>query len=203
MLVPGIATLVMVPFHMVTYLNSSLSLMFPAFIVTMFLAAVFFGPSFAMTQALASLRMRSVATSILLFMQTLIGFGIGPWGVGRISDWLRTSGVSLPMIGVVGQGMDSLRWALVFVGFVNLWAAAHYFYGARFLLDDLAESERLEAEATLHMSPREPRRSRKRRDASKHTKKNFCFLRVLASGLALLRVFRGLRIGSAHGDPSP
>jgi len=147
MFVPGIATLVMVPFHMVTYLNPSMSLMFPAFCITMFLAAVFFGPSFAMTQALASLRMRSVATSILLFMQTLIGFGIGPWGVGRISDWLKTGGISLPMLGVVGQGMESLRWALVLVGFVNLWAAAHYFYGARFLLADLAESERLEAKS--------------------------------------------------------
>ena len=89
LLVPGIATLVMVPFHWVTYLYPSLSVAFPAFCVTMLLAAVFFGPSFAMTQALASLRMRSVATSLLLFVQTLIGFGIGPWAVGAISDWLK------------------------------------------------------------------------------------------------------------------
>jgi len=75
----------------------------------MLLAAVFFGPSFAMTQALAALRMRSVATSILLFVQTLIGFGIGPWAVGQISDWLQPAGMTLPMLGVVGQGADSLR----------------------------------------------------------------------------------------------
>ena len=48
----------------------------------MFLAAVFFGPSFAMTQALATLRMRSVATSLLLFIQTLIGNGLGPSAAG-------------------------------------------------------------------------------------------------------------------------
>jgi len=145
MWVPGIATLVMVPFHLVTYLHPSMSLAFPAFCVTMLLAAVFFGPSFAMTQALAALRMRSVATSILLFVQTLIGFGIGPWAVGQISDLLQPSGLTLPLLGVVGQGSDSLRWGLVIVGLVNVWAAAHYFHGARFLLADLAESERLEA----------------------------------------------------------
>jgi predicted MFS family arabinose efflux permease len=146
--VPGIATLAMVPFQFVTYLHPSMSIAFPAFCVTMLLAAVFFGPSFAMTQALASLRMRSVATSILLFVQTLIGFGLGPWLVGQISDGLRPSGMSLPLLGIVGQGTDSLRWGMVIVGLVNVWSAAHYFRGARFLLADLAASEKLAAESS-------------------------------------------------------
>ena len=66
---------------------------------------------------------------MLLFVQTLIGFGIGPWAVGQISDWLRPSGISLPLLGVVGQGADSLRWGMVIVGLINVWAAAHYFRG--------------------------------------------------------------------------
>ena len=114
---------------------------------TVLLAAVFFGPSFAMTQALAALRMRSVATSLLLFVQTLIGFGIGPWAVGAISDWLKPAGMSLPLVGLVGQGADSLRWGMVIVGLVNIWSAAHYFRGARFLLADLAASEKVAAES--------------------------------------------------------
>jgi len=143
MLVPGIATLAMVPFQFVTFLHPSMALAFPAFCVTMLLAAVFFGPSFAMTQSLAALRMRSVATSILLFVQTLIGFGLGPLAAGRISDWLQPAGMSLPLLGVVGRGTDSLRWGMVILGLVNVWAAAHYFRGARFLLADLAASEKL------------------------------------------------------------
>jgi predicted MFS family arabinose efflux permease len=143
MLVPGIATLAMVPFQFVTFLHPSMSVAYPAFCVTMLLAAVFFGPSFAMTQALAALRMRSVATSLLLFVQTLIGFGLGPLVAGRISDWLRPAGMNLPLFGVVGQGQDSLRWGLVLLGLVNIWAAAHYFRGARYLLADLAASEKL------------------------------------------------------------
>jgi predicted MFS family arabinose efflux permease len=129
--VPGIATLVMVPFQFLTYMPASLAIVMPSFAVMMLLAAVFFGPSFAMTQALAALRMRSVATSLLLFVQTLIGFGIGPAAVGLFSDWLEPS-----------FGTDSLRYALVIVGLVNVWAAAHYMWGARSLLGDLEETER-------------------------------------------------------------
>ena len=143
MLVPGIATLTMVPFQFVTFLHPSLAVAFPSFCFTMLLAAVFFGPSFAMTQALAALRMRSVATSILLFVQTLIGFGLGPLVAGRISDWLQPAGMNLPLLGLVGQGKDSLRWGLVILGLVNIWSAAHYFRGSRYLLADLAASEKL------------------------------------------------------------
>jgi MFS family permease len=134
MWVPGLATLIMVPFQFTSYLASSLTIVVPSFCIMMFLAAVFFGPSFAMTQALASLRMRSVATSLLLFVQTLIGFGIGPAAVGFFSDWLQGS-----------AGTDSLRYALVIVGLVNFWAAGHYLWGARPLRADLEATEKLAA----------------------------------------------------------
>jgi hypothetical protein len=94
-----------------------------------FLATMFFGPSFATTQALAPLRMRTVAASLLLFMQTLIGLGLGPFLVGFISDSLSAS-----------EGMDSLRYGLVIVGLANVWAAAHYFWGARSLRADLEKT---------------------------------------------------------------
>jgi MFS family permease len=128
--VPGIATLVMVPFQFGAYLSNDLRIAFPCFGVMMFLAAVFFGPSFAMTQALAPLKMRSVATSLLLFVQTLIGYGLGPLMAGRISDWLAPS-----------YGDEALRYALVVVGLVNIWAAGHYMWSARTLRTDLTRPE--------------------------------------------------------------
>jgi MFS family permease len=130
--VPGLATLISVPFQFLAYLAPGLEVALPAFAVMMAMAAVFFGPSFAMTQALATLRMRSVATSVLLFVQTLIGQGIGPSVAGFISDRLAAS-----------AGAASLRYALVIVGLVNVWAAAHYVCGARSLRQDLEMTERL------------------------------------------------------------
>ena len=132
MWVPGMATLLCVPFQFLAYLSPQLAIALPSFVGLMLMAAVFFGPSFAMTQALATLRMRSVATSVLLFIQTLIGNGLGPAATGYISDWLAPSLRS-----------ESLRYALVIIGVVNLWAALHYALGARTLRQDLEATERL------------------------------------------------------------
>ena len=129
---PGVATLLCVPFQFLAYLSPSLTVALPSFVGLMFMAAVFFGPSFAMTQALATLRMRSVATSLLLFIQTLIGNGLGPSATGYISDWLAPS-----------LQRDSLRYALVIIGVVNVWAALHYLIGARSLRQDLEATEKL------------------------------------------------------------
>jgi MFS family permease len=130
--VPGIATFLCVPFQFFAYLSPQMSAVLPMFGAMTFMAAVFFGPSFAMTQAISPLRMRSVATSLLLLVQTLIGQGIGPWLAGFISDQLRPS-----------MGTSSLRYSLVIVGLVNIWAAVHYFVGARSLRADLEGTEKL------------------------------------------------------------
>src|SRR5262249_8448887 len=121
------ATLAMVPFQFSSYLAGSLGVMVPSFIVMLILGSMFFGPSFAMSQGLAGLRMRSLATSLVLFIQTLIGLGIGPMVAGAISDYLK------PVV-----GNDSMRYGLLIVGVMNVWAAVHYFRGARTLREDLA-----------------------------------------------------------------
>jgi len=130
--VPGIATLLCVPFQFLSYLSADRAVVFPSFVGLMFMAAMFFGPSFAMTQALATLRMRSVATSLLLFIQTLIGYGLGPSVTGFISDALEAS-----------YRQDSLRYALVIIGVVNVWAAVHYVLAGRTVRQDLEATERL------------------------------------------------------------
>ena len=130
--VPGIATLLCVPFQFLTFLSADRAVMLPSFVALMFMAAVFFGPSFAMTQALATLRMRSVATSLLLFVQTLIGNGLGPSVTGFISDRLAPS-----------FQQNSLRYALVIIGVVNIWAALHYVLSSRTVRQDLEATEKL------------------------------------------------------------
>ncbi len=135
--VPGIATLVSVPFQFLAYLSPGLPAALMSFAAMMFLAAVFFGPSFTMTQALATLRMRSVATALLLLVQTLIGQGVGPWLAGFISDWLAPT-----------MGRQSLRYGLVIVGLVNVWAALHYLIGTRTLRQDLEMTEKLASAGT-------------------------------------------------------
>ena len=132
MWVPGIATLIMVPFQFSSYLTGSLWVVVPSFCIMFIFASMFFGPSFAVTQGLATLRTRAVATSILLFVQTFIGLGLGPLVAGAVSDYLQPS-----------YGTQSLAIGLVVVGLANIWAAAHYFRGARTLREDFASTQRL------------------------------------------------------------
>jgi predicted MFS family arabinose efflux permease len=130
--VPGIATLLCVPFQFLAYLSADRTVVLWSFVGLMFNAAVFFGPSFTMTQGLATLRMRSVATSLLLFIQTLIGNGLGPSVTGLISDRLTPA-----------YQTNSLRYALVIIGVVNAWAALHYVLSSRTVRQDLEATEKL------------------------------------------------------------
>jgi MFS family permease len=127
MWVPGYATFAMVPFQFSAYLSDSLAIMAPSFVIMLILGSFFFGPSFAMSQGLAPLRMRAVATSLVLFIQTLVGLGLGPWIVGMISDHFK------PTIG----DARGLQYGLVIVGVVNIWAAVHYFFAARTVRNNL------------------------------------------------------------------
>jgi 3D (Asp-Asp-Asp) domain-containing protein len=57
--VPGIATLLCVPFQFMAYLSPTMATAVPSFAGLMLMAAVFFGPSFAMTQRIKSATRRA------------------------------------------------------------------------------------------------------------------------------------------------
>jgi sugar phosphate permease len=136
MWVPGIACFIMVPFQFMSYLSTDLRIVVPSFSIMVVLASMFFGPSFAVAQTVATVRMRAVSTSVLLFIQTMIGLSLGPFFVGLLSDAFEAS-----------AGSDSLRYGLVVVGLANFWAAVHYYLGSRRYREDLAETAKLNAAA--------------------------------------------------------
>lgn len=136
MWVPGIACIIMVPFQFVAYLSPNMAVVIPTFSIMVVLASMFFGPSFAVAQTVATVRMRAVSTSVLLFIQTIIGLTIGPALVGIFSDLLAPT-----------AGVHSLRYGLVIVGLANVWAGLHYFLASRHYRSDLAETARLNAAA--------------------------------------------------------
>ncbi len=130
--VPGIATVLMVPFQFVAYLSDGMWSVIPSLFVVSILGGMYLGPSFAMTQGLVTLRMRAVASAILLFMLNIIGMGLGPYFVGIASDMLAPA-----------YQVSSLRYALCLAVLANIWAAAHYMFGATTLRGDLEKTEAL------------------------------------------------------------
>ncbi len=133
MWLPALATTAFIPFAFLLYLASDpylgLILYFPGSI----LGGMYLGPTFAMTQSLVPASMRATAAAILLFTINIIGLGLGPQGVGILSDLLSPT-----------FGSESLRYALLItiVSFA-LWSVLHYTLAARTLRADLLVKDRL------------------------------------------------------------
>ncbi len=140
--IAAIATLVMVPFQFVAYLHPDFNFVLAGLIAASILGPIYLGPAFAMTQALVTLRMRAVASAILLLVLNLIGMGLGPYFVGFMSD------VFEPQFAVY-----SLRYALCVTLIFNIIAALCYYLGSRSLDTDIADTEQLKAERRQARTP--------------------------------------------------
>lgn len=121
-----IATLLGLPFGAAIYLTDSSATVFALIGVPAALGAVYLPPTYAITQCLVEVRMRTVASALLLFVINLIGMGIGPFLAGYISDALAPA-----------YGKDSLRYALLALTFLNIWAAGHYWLAGNYFERDL------------------------------------------------------------------
>jgi predicted MFS family arabinose efflux permease len=119
--VPGIATVTLVPVQMYFYLGSGVP-MVVALLLSSLLSLMFFGPSYATAQSLATAATRAVAAAMVLFFKAAVGMALGPLLVGMASDLLAP----------VAQA-NSLQLGLLLVPLFNLWAGLHFFHAARCL----------------------------------------------------------------------
>ncbi len=124
--VPGITLAISVPFFLLAFMSDDKYTTLALLIVPLYFNYIYLGPTFAMIQGLATVRMRAIASAILLFIISLIGLGLGPFGVGVLSDYLKPE-----------FGEESLRIALMFVFLFNIWAGIHYYIASLTLREDL------------------------------------------------------------------
>ena len=125
----AIALVVLTPFNLLIYLSETPQIALLGMIIPILLGNFYQATSFSQTQGLVQLRMRAVASGILLFIINIIGLGLGPQVVGILSDLLSNS-----------YGESSLRYALLICSLINLWAAYHYYVGGKYLKDELVTS---------------------------------------------------------------
>lgn len=124
--VVAVALAIGVPIGAVALLTGSWWLSLLLLSVPVMLGNFYQGTTFAQTQGLAPVHMRAVAAAILLFLLNFIGFVFGPPAVGILSDLLAAE-----------FGDNALRYSLFTWGFVNLWAAYHYWRAGTHLPGDL------------------------------------------------------------------
>jgi predicted MFS family arabinose efflux permease len=125
------AQLVAIPFLALAYLAASPQATLLWLLAPVFVGSFYLGPSLALIQSLAPLRMRSIAAAVKMLFMNLIGLSIGPFIVGAISDALKPA-----------FGADSLRYALLAVHVLALWSALHFFLCGRHIAAGLELAKR-------------------------------------------------------------
>jgi MFS family permease len=116
------------PFVIGFYLIDQPVLAVVSYWLSVLFANSYLGPTFALIQGLAPLKLRALWAAITLLIINLIGLGAGPTLVGVISDALRPA-----------LGEDSLRWSMLIFASVTPWAIWHY-WRAGVLLKQQAEA---------------------------------------------------------------
>jgi MFS family permease len=123
--VPAIAFLATIPFYVVGVLSTTLWISFLVLLVPTALGLVWLGPVLAAIQHLVPAHMRATASALFLFINNLIGIGLGTTLIGVVSDTMR-----------VRFGAESLRYAILGGTGFYLIAAALLFFAGRNLAQD-------------------------------------------------------------------
>lgn len=119
-IVPAVAFVATVPFYLVALSASSLTITFFALLVPTALGLAWLGPVLSTIQHVAPANMRATASAVFLFINNLIGIGLGTWLIGLISDLLDTQ-----------FGDDALRYAIMAGTSFYVLAALLFFAAAK------------------------------------------------------------------------
>jgi predicted MFS family arabinose efflux permease len=87
---PAVMIALGLPFYVAAYLWApSASVVLGLLVIPNLFGNSFTGPTYAAVQTLTPVRSRALASAVLLFIISLIGFGLGPLAIGMASDALR------------------------------------------------------------------------------------------------------------------
>lgn len=118
-------------FHFPMYLVNSATLALVLLIAPAIFSNFYLATTFAQVQGLVTLRMRAVASALLLFILNAIGLGLGPLLTGLLSDAFTEA-----------FGIESMRYSLLTVAAVILpWASFHYYAASRHIESDLKRAD--------------------------------------------------------------
>ena len=126
---PACAGVLTTPFIFVFLLVDSGPLALLCYVPISFLSATWSGPTYAVVQSLVPLRLRAMASAVLLFFLNLIGLGLGPQLVGILNDVFEAS-----------HGDLAIRYSLLIIGMAKAWGALHSLVAARTLRAELNQA---------------------------------------------------------------
>jgi MFS family permease len=126
--IPAFAFLTTVPFYILAILSPNLTMTFFALLIPTGLGLAWLGPVLSAIQHVVPPTMRATASAIFLFINNLIGIGLGTVALGIISDNLEAR-----------FGDESLRYAILAGTGFYLIAATLFLLSAKSLAKDWEE----------------------------------------------------------------
>jgi len=130
MTVPALACLLAAPAELMFIMADDSRIWIAAYAVSAFLLLVHQGPIFAAVISVARLRMRAVATSVLLLCSALIGQTLGPLIIGMLNDALT------PVYGQI-----AIRYSMLVLVVTAVAAGGMFLLAGRYLQQDAARAQ--------------------------------------------------------------
>lgn len=117
-----------IPTYVAIFSDNTTYVLYNYFLTALF-TAVYLGPCIAVTHNLVNAKMRALSSAILFLVLNLIGLGLGPLGIGWISDYLAPT-----------YGDESLRYAFCFSFVTGAIALVLFWLAAKSYPEDLRKS---------------------------------------------------------------
>lgn len=111
----AILKLIALPFMLIVYWMPDATSAIAVYLVSLMFANSYLGPSFALIQGLAPVKLRALWAAITLLVINLVGLGLGPTLVGFLSERFKPA-----------YGDASLGYAMLVVAAISPWAIYHY-----------------------------------------------------------------------------
>jgi sugar phosphate permease len=92
--VPAAGLMLSIPFYIVAFTTSSLAVAAAGLIIGGFVKYGYLAAQYTIGQGVVTMRVRAMATAVLLFVVNLFGYGFGPLFIGAVSDIFFKSGVA-------------------------------------------------------------------------------------------------------------
>ncbi len=130
-LVPGLALIVGAPCYYFSLHVTSLDLSIVLVTVLLFTSGFNLGPSFALAQTLAPVKVRAMSTALFFFVLNIIALGGGPTFIGLLSNHFAAQ---------YGE-VESLRMSLSWLALPYFMAILAFFWTAKQIPDDWRAAE--------------------------------------------------------------
>ena len=128
-IIPAVACIVVFPLYCLAFLMPSplWGLGFNG--VGVMILSLWYAPVFTTAQSVVEPRGRATASAVLFLTYSIIGLGLGPLGLGLLSDWI-SSGFDIGPV-------EGLRWSLVLSNIGLLIAVPLYWLASRSMERDV------------------------------------------------------------------